>query len=129
MASGDLGFFDGDGYLFICDRTRDLVISGGVNIYPKEIESVLIECAGVADCAVFGIPHGEFGEELMAVVQPVDGQVLDTDEIRAFLGTRLASFKVPRTIAFRHELPREDSGKIKKWVLRDPYWPNAGRAI
>jgi long-chain acyl-CoA synthetase len=129
LASGDLGFFDGDGYLFICDRTRDLVISGGVNIYPKEIESVLIECAGVADCAVFGIPHEEFGEELLAVVQPIDGQVLDSDQIRAFLRTRLASFKVPRTIAFRHELPREESGKIKKRVLRDPYWANAGRAI
>jgi long-chain acyl-CoA synthetase len=129
LSSGDLGFLDGDGYLFICDRKRDLVISGGVNIYPKEIESVLIDCPGVADCAVFGIPHEEFGEELMAVVQPVDGQVLDTAQIRAFLGARLASFKVPRSIEVRHALPREESGKIKKRVLRDPYWANAGRAI
>jgi long-chain acyl-CoA synthetase len=129
LASGDLGYFDGDGYLFVCDRTRDVVISGGVNIYPKEIESVLIECPGVADCAVFGVPHEEFGEELMAVVQPADGNVLDADQIRAFLAARLPSFKVPRMIEFRHALPREESGKIKKRVLRDPYWANAGRAI
>jgi len=70
-----------------------------------------------------------FGEELLAVVQPIDGHVLDSDQIRAFLGTRLASFKVPRTIEVRHALPREESGKIKKRVLRDPYWANAGRAI
>jgi len=129
LASGDLGYFDGDGYLFVCDRKRDLVISAGVNIYPEEIESVLIEFAGVADCAVFGIPHEEFGEELMAVVQPVDGHALDAEQIRAFLGARLASFKVPRTIQFQHELPREESGKLKKRTLRDPYWAKAGRAI
>jgi long-chain acyl-CoA synthetase len=129
LATGDIGYFDAEGYLFVCDRKRDLVISGGVNIYPKEIESVLIELEGVADCAVFGIPHDEFGEELMAVVQTLDGHDLSADRIKAFLGTRLPGYKVPRAIEFRRALPREESGKIKKRLLRDPYWAGKGRTI
>ena len=87
ITSGDVGYLDADGYLFLCDRKRDMVISGGVNIYPAEIEAVLHAMPGVKDCAVFGIPDAEFGEKLMAVVEPADGATLTADE-RARLSAR-----------------------------------------
>jgi len=126
---GDIGYFDADGYLFLCDRKRDMIISGGVNIYPAEIESQLIDMPGVRDCAVFGIPDEEFGEAICAVVQPDNGRQLGADDVRAFLGERVARYKLPKVVEFRDELPREDSGKIFKRKLRQPYWEKAGRAI
>ena len=129
ITSGDVGFIDEDGYVFICDRKRDMVISGGVNIYPAEIEAVLHAVPGVHDCAVFGIPDSEFGEALMAVVEPQGGVTLDVADIRARLKASLADYKIPRHIDIQNELPREDSGKIFKRRLRDPYWERAGRRI
>jgi long-chain acyl-CoA synthetase len=129
ITSGDVGYIDADGYVFICDRKRDMVISGGVNIYPAEIESVLHGFPGVHDCAVFGIPDDEFGEALMAVVQPQPGVTLDAAAIRNRLRTELAGYKVPKHVEIAVELPREDSGKIFKRRLRDPYWTKAGRRI
>ncbi|MBR0717446.1 acyl-CoA synthetase [Bradyrhizobium liaoningense] len=129
ITSGDVGYIDADGYVFICDRKRDMVISGGVNIYPAEIESVLHAVPGVHDCAVFGIPDAEFGEALMAVVEPQAGVTLDATEIRARLKASLADYKVPKHIEIHAQLPREDSGKIFKRRLRDPYWERAGRKI
>jgi long-chain acyl-CoA synthetase len=129
VAVGDVGYFDRDGYLYICDRKSDMVISGGVNIYPAEIEAVLITMPGVADCAVFGIPDAEFGEALAAHVQPVNGTPLEREAVRAFLRERIADYKVPRVIEFSEALPREESGKIFKRRLRDPYWKDAGRRI
>ena len=129
ITSGDVGYLDDDGYLFLCDRKRDMVISGGVNIYPAEIEAALHTMPGVKDCAVFGIPDGEFGEALMAVVEPLDGAALAANEVRAHLQAHLADYKVPRAIEIARDLPREDSGKIFKRRLRDPYWQGAGRRI
>jgi long-chain acyl-CoA synthetase len=129
VTSGDVGYLDQDGYVFICDRKRDMVISGGVNIYPAEIESALHAVPGVHDCAVFGIPDDEFGEALMAVVEPQAGVTLDVAEIRAQLKTSLADYKVPKHVEILQNLPREDSGKIFKRRLRDPYWERAGRRI
>ncbi len=129
ITSGDVGYLDDAGYLFLCDRKRDMVISGGVNIYPAEIEAVLITCPGVKDCAVFGIPDAEFGEQLMAVVEAQAGMPLAVTDVRAYLGQHLAGYKVPKHIEFGTGLPREDSGKIFKRRLRDPYWAKAGRAI
>jgi long-chain acyl-CoA synthetase len=129
ITSGDVGYIDADGYVFICDRKRDMVISGGVNIYPAEIEAALHAVAGVHDCAVFGIPDQEFGEALMAVVEPQPGVTLDVESVRAQLKTSLADYKVPRRIEIQAQLPREDSGKIFKRRLRDPYWERAGRRI
>jgi long-chain acyl-CoA synthetase len=129
ITSGDVGYIDADGYVFICDRKRDMVISGGVNIYPAEIESVLHGFPGVHDCAVFGIPDDEFGEALMAVVEPRPGVTLDIAAIRARLKTQLADYKVPKHVQIAADLPREDSGKIFKRRLRDPYWTKAGRRI
>ena len=126
---GDVGFLDEDGYLFICDRARDMVISGGVNIYPAEIEMALLAMPGVQDCAVFGIPDEEFGEKLCAHIEPDAAMPLSADEIAVFLRERLADFKVPQVIKFETALPREDSGKILKRKLREPYWAEAGRKI
>ena len=128
VAVGDVGYFDRDGFLYICDRKSDMVISGGVNVYPAEIEAVLITMPGVADCAVFGIPDAEFGEALAAHVQP-HGETLERDAVRAFLKARIADYKVPRVIEFSDALPREESGKIFKRRLRDPYWEGVGRRI
>ncbi len=107
-----------------------MVISGGVNIYPAEIEAVLINCPGVKDCAVFGIPDAEYGEQLMAVVEAQPGiPPPSIADVRTYLAQHLAGYKVPKHIEFGAGLPREDSGKIFKRRLRDPYWANAGRAI
>jgi long-chain acyl-CoA synthetase len=106
-----------------------MVISGGVNIYPAEIEAALHGLPGVHDCAVFGIPDDEFGEALMAVIEPQAGMAIDVDAIRAQLRSALADYKVPRRIEVRAELPREDSGKIFKRHLRDPYWEKSSRRI
>jgi long-chain acyl-CoA synthetase len=129
ITSGDVGYIDKDGYVFICDRKRDMVISGGVNIYPAEIEAALHAVPGVHDCAVFGIPDEEFGEALMAVVEPQAGVTLDIGSVRAQLKRSLADYKVPKHIEIQDNLPREDSGKIFKRRLRDPYWERAGRRI
>src|SRR6202040_3464411 len=106
-----------------------MVISGGVNIYPAEIEAAPPALPGVHDCAVFGIPHEEFGETLCAHIEPEPGVVLAETAIRSFLRERLPHFKVPRIIRFEANLPREDSGKIMKRKLRDPYWETTGRRI
>lgn len=126
---GDVGYFDEDGYLFLCDRASDMVISGGVNIYPAETEAVLIGMAGVRDCAVFGIPEEEFGEALCAHIEPEPGTDLTAEQVSTWLQERLAKYKVPRHIVFADSLPREDSGKIMKRKLRDAYWKDAGRNI
>ena len=129
ITCGDVGYFDEDGYLFICDRKRDMVISGGVNIYPAEIEAAITAMPGVKDCAVFGIPDAEFGESLLAIVEPQEGVALDVADVKRYAASHLADYKVPRRIEIGHDLPREDSGKIFKRRLRDPYWEKAGRAI
>ena len=129
---GDIGYLDEDGFLFLCDRSSDMIISGGVNIYPAEIESELSCHPAVADVAVFGIPHDDWGEQIKAVVQPVAGidpsEAL-TRELLAFLASRVAKFKLPRSIDYVDELPRDPNGKLYKRKLRDPYWAGRDRAI
>lgn len=126
---GDMGYLDEEGYLFICDRAVDMVISGGVNIYPAEIEAALVTMPGIVDCAVFGIPDAEFGEALAAAVQLEPGATADARSVQAWLRDRIADYKVPRTVAFHVQLPREESGKIFKRRLKAPYWEQAGRSI
>ncbi len=126
---GDVGYLDEDGFLFIVDRAADMVISGGVNIYPAEIEAVLQAMPGVADCAVFGVPDTEFGEALMAAVQPEPGAQVDTAAVQAFLKARLADYKVPRQVVLHAQLPREDTGKVFKRKLREPYWAGLARRV
>jgi long-chain acyl-CoA synthetase len=129
VSVGDVGFVDGDGWLHLCDRASDMVLSGGVNIYPAEIEAALASLTGVADSAVFGIPDDEYGEALMAVIEPQPGAAIDADAVRRHLSARLADFKVPARIEFATDLPREDTGKIFKRRLRDPYWAGRERRI
>jgi long-chain acyl-CoA synthetase len=129
---GDIGYLDEDGYLFLCDRKSDLIISGGVNIYPAEIENELVVHPKVADVAVFGVPNPDWGEEIKAVVRPADGVTPSdelTTELLAFAAERLAKFKLPKTIDYLDELPRDPNGKLYKRKLRDPYWADRERAI
>jgi long-chain acyl-CoA synthetase len=122
---GDVGFLDEDGFLFLRDRKIDMIISGGANIYPAEIENVLLGHPSVADVAVFGVPHEDWGEEVKAVVEPADGvepsPALAT-EIIEYCSSRLAKFKTPKSIDFTDALPRDPNGKLYKRKLRDPYW-------
>ncbi|HET9205465.1 MAG TPA: long-chain fatty acid--CoA ligase, partial [Burkholderiaceae bacterium] len=106
-----------------------MVISGGVNIYPAEIEQVLIQMPGVQDCAVFGIPHDEFGEALAAAVQPRAGVTLHANAVQQYVRERLAGYKVPAVVTFHDALPREDTGKIFKRKLREPYWAGRSRRV
>jgi long-chain acyl-CoA synthetase len=129
VSCGDVGFVDDDGYLYLNDRRSDMVISGGVNIYPAEIEACLMSLPGVRDCAVFGIPDDEFGEALAAYVEPLDGHALTPEEVRRHVRERLASYKTPSVVELTGDLPREDSGKIFKRRLREPYWRGRERAI
>ncbi len=127
---GDIGFLDEEDYLYLTDRKADMIISGGINIYPQEAENVLILHPKVADVAVFGIPNEEFGEEVKAVVQPVDmseaGPELE-QEIIHFCQENLSRIKCPRSVDFEVELPRTEVGKLLKRVLRDRYWEGKTR--
>jgi long-chain acyl-CoA synthetase len=129
---GDVGYLNEDGFLFLCDRKSDMIIAGGVNIYPAEIEGEILGHEQVDDVAVFGVPDDDMGEQIKAVVQPIPGVEADDDlraAIMAHLETRLAKFKWPRTIDFVDELPREPTGKLLKRQLRDPYWEGRDRSI
>jgi long-chain acyl-CoA synthetase len=117
---GDVGYLDHDGFLYLNDRSTDMIISGGVNIYPAEIEACLLELPGVRDVAVFGIPDGEFGESVAAHVE-ADG--LTEDDVREHVRVNLAGYKVPKVVVFDDELPREDTGKLFKRKFRARYWP------
>jgi long-chain acyl-CoA synthetase len=129
ITCGDVGYINEEGYLFLCDRAADMIISGGVNIYPAEIEAALITHEGVQDCAVFGIPDAEMGEKVAAIIEPRPGATLDKETITAFLRDRIAGYKLPRHIEFQENLPREDSGKLFKRKLREPFWADSGRSI
>jgi acyl-CoA synthetase (AMP-forming)/AMP-acid ligase II len=122
---GDIAYRDDEGYLYICDRKTDMIISGGMNIYPAEIEAALEQHPGIYDVAVFGIPSEEWDEVVHATVVRAPGSSLTGEEITAFARKHLASYKVPRSVDFMAELPRTGSGKLLKRQLRAPYW--AGR--
>jgi long-chain acyl-CoA synthetase len=132
FTTGDIGYFDEEGYLFLADRAIDMIISGGVNIYPAEIEGVLITHPAVRDVAVFGVPDEEFGESVKAAVELVEGveptQEL-IDALAAHCRSLLAGYKAPRTIDFIDEMPRTPTGKLYKRLLRDPYWADRSTSI
>ncbi|MBM3660159.1 MAG: AMP-binding protein [Actinobacteria bacterium] len=117
---GDVGYLDADGYLFLTDRAADMVIRGGVNIYPREIEEVLYTHPAVVDCAVFGVPDERLGEQLMAVVET--REPVTADDLAAYCRERLADFKVPARVELVDELPRQPNGKVLKRVLREQHW-------
>jgi acyl-CoA synthetase (AMP-forming)/AMP-acid ligase II len=119
---GDIAYRDAEGYFYICDRKKDMIISGGVNIYPAEIESALESHPDIYEAAVFGIPSEEWGESVHAVVVARPGSTLTADDVAAHARVHLAGYKVPRSVTFIDELPKTGSGKILKRELRAPYW-------
>jgi fatty-acyl-CoA synthase/long-chain acyl-CoA synthetase len=126
---GDVAYRDDEGFYFICDRRIDMIISGGVNIYPAEVEAVLHAHPAVADAAVIGVPDPEWGESVKAVVQLRSGMDATADELIAFCAERVAGFKKPRSVDFVDLLPRDAAGKLLKRTIREPYWAGAGRRV
>jgi long-chain acyl-CoA synthetase len=126
---GDIAYRDGEGYYFICDRRVDMIISGGVNIYPAEVEAALHAHPAVMDAAVIGVPDDEWGESVKAVVQLRSGMTSSQEELSEFLASRLAGYKKPRSYEFVDGLPRDAAGKLLKRKLRERYWAGAGRTI
>lgn len=122
FAMGDIGRFDDEGYLYIVDRKKDMIIAGGVNIYPAEIEDALRKHPAIVDVAAFGVPHPELGEQVKAAVELAQGATLTEQELLAFVAGELAAYKRPRSIDFMRELPRNNAGKLLKGELRAPYW-------
>ncbi|MEM8985145.1 MAG: long-chain-fatty-acid--CoA ligase [Pseudomonadota bacterium] len=127
--TGDAGLVDEDGYLFLKDRQKDMIISGGENIYPAEIERVLATCPGVADATVIGIPDEKWGESVLAVIVSTNGADISEQSVQEYLRERLAGFKVPKRVEFRSSLPRNHLGKILKKEVRAPYWRDKVRQI
>jgi len=127
--TGDAGYLDAEGYLYIHDRVKDMIVSGGENVYPAEVESALHEHPDVMDCAVIGVPDPTWGEAVKAIVVLHPGRTLQAADLIAFARPRIAGYKVPKSVDFVTELPRNPSGKILKRELRKPYWPEGGRMV
>jgi long-chain acyl-CoA synthetase len=127
--TGDMGYMDEDGFLYIVDRKRDMIVSGGENIYPREIEEVLYSHPAVREAAVIGVPSEKWGEDVKAVVALKEGEAADDADIIEYCKDKLASFKKPKSVDFMKELPKTGSGKIYKKALRDPYWKGVGRKV
>jgi acyl-CoA synthetase (AMP-forming)/AMP-acid ligase II len=129
LHTGDAGYLDADGYLYIHDRVKDLIVSGGENIYPAEVESVLFGHPGVADVAVIGVPDDRWGEAVKAIVVKKPGAEVSEREIITYARERIAHFKAPSSVDFAASLPRNPSGKILKRELRAPYWAGRDRQV
>ena len=129
LRTGDAGYFDDDGYLYITDRVKDMIVSGAENIYPAEVENALMEHPDVADAAVVGVPHEKWGETVKAVVVARPGAALEAGQIIDYCRGQLAHYKCPTTVDIVDDLPRNPSGKILKRVLRERYWPTSGRRV
>jgi acyl-CoA synthetase (AMP-forming)/AMP-acid ligase II len=129
LRTGDAGYLDADGYLFLCDRIKDMIISGGENVYPIEVENAILTHPSVSEAAVIGVPDDRWGESVKAVVVLKEGPTLDAGQLIAYVRTRIAAYKVPKSIDFVASLPRNASGKILKRDLRAPYWQGRNRAV
>ncbi|WP_436063563.1 MULTISPECIES: fatty acid--CoA ligase [unclassified Phenylobacterium] len=129
LRTGDAGYLDEDGYLFIHDRVKDMIISGAENIYPAEVESAVYGHPDVAEVAVIGVPDDKWGESVKAIVAPKPGTSPDPEDIIAFARTRIAGFKAPKSVDFIEALPRNASGKILRRELREPYWAGRTRRV
>ncbi|MCR5878605.1 long-chain-fatty-acid--CoA ligase [Phenylobacterium sp. J367] len=129
LRTGDAGFMDEDGYFFVHDRVKDMIVSGGENVYPAEVENAILGCPGVADAAVIGVPDERWGEAVKAVVVPAAGAAPDPEAIIAWARQRIAGFKAPKSIDFIEALPRNPSGKVLRRELRKPYWEGRDRNV
>jgi acyl-CoA synthetase (AMP-forming)/AMP-acid ligase II len=129
MHTGDAGVLDDEGFLFVHDRTKDMIVSGGENIYPREIEDVLYRHPAVAEAAVIGVPDERWGEAVKAIVVAKAGETLDPDELVRFCAGKLAGYKRPRSVDLVDALPRNPSGKVLKRELRERYWAGHSRRV
>ena len=129
LRTGDAGYLDDDGYLFLTDRVKDMIVSGGENVYPAEVENALSAHPAIGDVAVIGVPDPTWGETPKAVVVLRPGASADPDEIIAFARERIAHFKCPTSVDFIDVLPRNPSGKVLKRELREPYWEGRERRV
>jgi acyl-CoA synthetase (AMP-forming)/AMP-acid ligase II len=129
LHTGDVGMLDENGYLFILDRLKDLIISGGLNVYPHEIEDQLLTHPAVSEACVIGIPHEKWGEAVHAVVVPAAGATIEPDELIAWSGQYLAGYKKPKSVSVVEALPKTTYGKVAKREVRAPYWAGLGRSI
>jgi fatty-acyl-CoA synthase len=129
LRTGDAGYMDNDGYLYIHDRIKDMIISGGENIYPAEVESAICDHPDVAEVAVVGVPDDKWGEAVKAVVVMKAGKTATPSDIINFTRERIAGFKTPKSVDFIEALPRNASGKILRRHLRDPYWAGKDRQV
>jgi long-chain acyl-CoA synthetase len=127
--TGDAGYIDADGYVFIHDRVKDMIVSGGENVYPAEVENVLMSHPALADVAVIGVPHEKWGETVMAVVVRHTGTEVTAQEIIDYSRERLARFKCPTIVTWSDALPRNPTGKVLKKDLRAPYWEGRSRNV
>jgi len=127
--SGDAGYMDEDGYLYVHDRMKDMIISGGENIYPAEVENAISSHPAVAEAAVIGIPSQKWGEEVKAIVALRPDREVTEEELIGFVRTRIAAFKAPKSVDFIDLLPRNASGKILRRTLREPYWAGYSRQV
>ena len=129
LRTGDVGRLDEDGYLFVLDRARDMIVSGGENVYPAEVENAIFGHPDVADVAVIGVPSAEWGEAVMAIVVARPGRNPQAHAIRQWARVRVAGFKVPKSVAFVESLPRNAAGKVLRRSLREPFWQGHDRRI
>ncbi len=129
VRTGDVGFIDPDGYIYICDRMNDIIISGGENIHPREIEAVLLGHPDIDDAAVIGVPDPQWGERVKAIIVPGSEANCSAEQLIEYCRGQLAGFKVPGSVDFVHRLPRNQSGKVQKGKLREPYWLGHDRPI
>ena len=129
FTAGDIAYRDEEGFVYICDRKIDMIISGGVNIYPAEVESVLHAHPAIEDCAVIGVPDKEWGESVKAVVKLHDGVTATADELIVHCRDNVAGYKVPRSVDFVDDFPRDPAGKLLKRLIRDRYWESTGSRI
>ncbi|WP_260582946.1 AMP-binding protein [Sphingopyxis sp. PET50] len=129
LHTGDVGYRDADGFYFVHDRIKDMIVSGGENVYPAEVESAIMGCPGVADVAVIGVPDDKWGESVKALVVPSADGSPDPSAVIAWARERIAAYKAPKSIDFIDALPRNPSGKVLRRELRAPYWEGKGRAV
>jgi fatty-acyl-CoA synthase len=127
--SGDAGYFDEEGYLFIHDRVKDMIVSGGENIYPAEVENALMSNPDIIDAAVIGVPDEKWGESVKGFVVLKEGVELSSDEIISYVKSQIAGYKCPRSIDFIELLPRNPSGKVLRRELRAPFWEGKERNV
>ncbi|WP_374525567.1 long-chain-fatty-acid--CoA ligase [Sphingopyxis sp.] len=129
LHTGDVGFRDSDGFYFVHDRIKDMIVSGGENVYPAEVESAIMGCPGVADVAVIGVPDDKWGEAVKALIVPAPGATVEASDVIGWARDRIAAYKAPKSIDFIDALPRNPSGKVLRRELRAPYWEGRDRAV